>query len=527
VADIVIGSGPAGVAAASALLARGREVLMLDAGLALEPERHALRERLAAREPHDWRDSERAALWPARSEQSDLMRPFGSDFPFRDPVGFFGPIGPPRGIDLRPSFATGGLSNGWGASVLPYRSEDIADWPIGTEDLAPHYQQLREFVPIAATRDDLAALFPALAIAQDSGLAPSSQAEELLRRLARHRDRLREAGLHFGRARVAAHAPSCRRCRMCLHGCPYGAIYSASATVTELLRNDRFRYRRGWHATRFEEAGGRVRLRGTSLADGSVLEASGERLFVACGVLPTARLVLASLERFDAPLRLLDSQHCYLPMLHGWSPSPDPADEPLHTLTQAFLELIDPEIDRHTVHVQLYTHNDFYAADMRKRFGAAAGLVGPLIAQLSRRLIVAQAFLHSDVSPEMRLTLLRTREGEYLQIGRCDNPAATATLRRVRRRLFAALRRVGLWPLLPLTRTGAVGSSFHCGGSFPMRAAPSGLESDVLGRPAGLARVHLVDASVFPSIPATTITLSVMANAHRIATRAEQELPLR
>jgi hypothetical protein len=32
-----------------------------------------------------------------------------------------------------------------------------------------------------------------------------------------------------------------------------------------------------------------------------------------------------------------------------------------------------------------------------------------------------------------------------------------------------------------------------------------------------LRRVHLVDASVLPSVPATTITLGVMANAHRIA----------
>ena len=53
-----------------------------------------------------------------------------------------------------------------------------------------------------------------------------------------------------------------------------------------------------------------------------------------------------------------------------------------------------------------------------------------------------------------------------------------------------------------------------------MRENPEGLDTDILGRPAGLRRVHLVDASVFPSIPATTITFSVMANAHRIATRA-------
>jgi hypothetical protein len=29
--------------------------------------------------------------------------------------------------------------------------------------------------------------------------------------------------------------------------------------------------------------------------------------------------------------------------------------------------------------------------------------------------------------------------------------------------------------------------------------------------------VHAVDATVFPTIPSTTITYSVMANAHRIA----------
>jgi choline dehydrogenase-like flavoprotein len=28
--------------------------------------------------------------------------------------------------------------------------------------------------------------------------------------------------------------------------------------------------------------------------------------------------------------------------------------------------------------------------------------------------------------------------------------------------------------------------------------------------------VHVIDSSVFPTIPATTITLSVMANAYRI-----------
>ena len=32
-----------------------------------------------------------------------------------------------------------------------------------------------------------------------------------------------------------------------------------------------------------------------------------------------------------------------------------------------------------------------------------------------------------------------------------------------------------------------------------MSANPTGLESDLLGRPAGLHRVHVVDSSVFPT----------------------------
>jgi len=40
--------------------------------------------------------------------------------------------------------------------------------------------------------------------------------------------------------------------------------------------------------------------------------------------------------------------------------------------------------------------------------------------------------------------------------------------------------------------------------------------SDLLGRPAGLSRTHLLDASTFPSIPATTIAYTAMANSDRV-----------
>jgi choline dehydrogenase-like flavoprotein len=73
-----------------------------------------------------------------------------------------------------------------------------------------------------------------------------------------------------------------------------------------------------------------------------------------------------------------------------------------------------------------------------------------------------------------------------------------------------------------MLRLGDAGQGYHVGGAFPMRARPGPFQSDVLGRPFGFERVHLVDSTTFPSIPASTVTFTVLANAHRIASTVVQ-----
>jgi choline dehydrogenase-like flavoprotein len=58
-----------------------------------------------------------------------------------------------------------------------------------------------------------------------------------------------------------------------------------------------------------------------------------------------------------------------------------------------------------------------------------------------------------------------------------------------------------------------------------MSMRPGPFECDRLGVPTGFDRIHLVDASTFPDIPPTPITLTVMANAHRIASEASEKEP--
>jgi choline dehydrogenase-like flavoprotein len=521
--NIVIGSGPTGVAAASAIIARGGDVLMVDVGVELEPSRAARRARMGLVEPAQWQRVDLDALTTMAHESSrpGTIRPYGSDFLFRIPAAASEWREQASSPAVRPSFAKGGLSNGWGASVLPYRDEDLEAWPFRAAELAPHYDAVAAIISLAARRDDLADLFPAHRLTDERPLPLSTQAQRLLDRLGRQRTRLAELGVHFGQSRQAV-AEGCRRCAMCLHGCPYGLIFNAADVVDRLCASRRLTYRPDSYAIRFEENAEGVRL-WTRNAKGEVTELRCDRLFVATGVLPTALLVLGSLDRPDYPITVKDSLHFFLPMLHGWPADPDPATEPRHTQAQLFLEIVEPRVSMRTVHVQVYTHNDSFAPDMRRRFGAFAGVFDPLVGILSRHLIVAQAFLHSDDSPQIELVMRRTGSNARLEFRRRDNPDTAGAVARARRRLARVARAAGLLPLTPLARVGALGSSFHCGGSFPMRESPDSLETDVLGRPAGLRRVHLVDASIFPSIPATTITFAAMANAYRIATRAAHE----
>lgn len=516
--DFVIGSGPAGISAAWALIKKGRTVTMLDVGEQLESEKSELRSRLASVEPKNWLEKDITSYtYRRRSEEIDCALPFGSDFLFRDPTNFTDEQKKNTSIGLRPSFAKGGLSNGWGASILPYRQEDIMDWPASTRKLNEHYEALREFMPMAGVADDLKELFPMLSMEKNTSLTPSSQAKEFLARLETKKTYLNQSGIYFGHARQAASSNDCRSCGMCLYGCPYGVVYSAAHTLEKLMKNKLFSYKKGYFVTRFEEQNDSVKLWANNITTDQEVQFSAKRIFVASGVLPSTQLVLNSLEYYNKPIYMKDSQHFLMPLLHSWFIKQNPITEETNSLVQLFFEIIGSDVHKKTAHIQLYTFNDLFAVDMRKRFGPFAKLFTPLISQLSQRLVVAQGFLHSDYSAKIEVRLIKGKKKARLHLKALGNSKTDNAIAHIKSKLYKISRTAGILPLTPLSRVGPVGSSFHCGSTFPMKENPTGLDSDTLGRPAGLQRVFVIDASVFPSIPATTITLSVMANAHRIA----------
>lgn len=405
----------------------------------------------------------------------------------------------------------------WGAAVLPFPEDEIFGWPFPARDLHDHYKKAALLLGISGAVDGLAPRFPYHSPPRPP-LKPSRQAQSVLSHLAGREDSLKTHGFSFGRARHAVDSAACEYDGTCLSGCERGAIWNASLTVDALRKRQGFEYRGGVKVLSIEERAEGVRLH--VARDGqsrSVVD--GEKIFLACGPLATARLVCGS---FGAPpegLPLLSQPYFVLPLLLDRD-VPGAPEEKLHTLAQIFLELDDPTVSSHLVHLQIYGHNEVIAARLEGAAAWAGPFSGAVVRHFAPRLLAIQGYLHSDEGIPVRITAEGRGEDCRLTVKAGDSSTTKAAVRRVAAKIARQSGELGFNPLSFMLKVGKPGEGNHAGGSFPMKKTPGAWQTDSLGRLQGHERTHLVDASVLPSIPATTFTYTVMANASRIASEA-------
>jgi ferredoxin len=520
---LIIGSGPSAAGAALALAQRpDLEIVIIDLGLQLESERRSVVEDLASRSPEDW-DPSKVALVSARPVEQQVKGPpqkraYGSDFAFRD-------VGQLRGIEASPhvndavvSAAYGGFSSVWGSQVMPFTEATLATWPIGFGEMEAHYRAVLDEIDFAGEEDDLVDLFPLI-----SEPAPLPEASErtvaVLGNYTKHRSRLSRHGVTLGRARLAFDASRCVRCGLCLTGCPYSLIYSASRTIDRLRRTGRVVYHGGLMAVRAGEEDGRAYVWARENGSDRLRRFEADHVFVACGAIGSTRLVANSLGLFGQTVLVREAAQFVVPFL-SMSPTSDPRREPRFTLNQ-FNMLISPgggALDLALLH--------FYTYDSAFEDGLPSFLRRPITRgakeQLLRRLSVAFGYLPSWASPSLRLRFQPpVADGALpaLEIRRDEEHwRENGMMRAVLARLIGSARYLDLWPVLPSIVFSSGAKSYHFGSSFPhAERRTRELTTDRLGRPRSWDRIHMVDAAVFPNVPATTFTLTVMANAHRIA----------
>jgi len=522
--SLIVGSGPAAAGVALALVDDpDQQVIVLDIGHRVGDDRRRIIDRLAGASPAKWDerdvDAIRAQPVGARVKGLPQKRSYGSDYPFED-------VGQLQGVDADGhvnrsvvSGAYGGLSNVWGSQVMPFTRATFTRWPVSYDEMVPHYRAILSEIPYAGEEDALAAQFPLLGDAAPlPRLAPRSTA--VLEAFERHRSELEGIGVTVGRARLAFSAGSCVRCGLCMTGCPYSLIYSSAQTFDRLRAARRVTYHDGLVAVEVGQDGTTPFVVAQELGTDRLQRFDADRVYLACGSVGTTRLVLSSLGVFDQDVELGESAQFVVPMASR-RPVPDPTRVTEFTLNQFNMAITLDDIGLDVAQVHFYPHNPAMEDALPGPLRTPAGR--PLGIQALRRLTVGLGYLPSWESPRLRMRVTPPSAGGRLAgihlSGDERTTAGNPMFRKVTLRMLQAAARLDLWPVVPMASISAPGKSYHFGGSLPHRTAPADgpLTTDRLGRLSAWSKVHMVDASVFPTVPATTFTLTIMANAHRIA----------
>lgn len=508
---------------ASALLEAGHEVTMLDVGHALPASAERIAAHLAGKDIDRWtrRDIEEARGATVTSSGGIPQHlSFGSDFAYAKDADL---SIQQQDCHCTVSHAKGGFSTIWGGSVLPNRAEDFEKWPVTLPEMIPHYEAVGEIMGIAASENDpLLGWFPHYA---EPLPAPrrSSQADHLYETSKRHAAALARRGLLVGESRLALRTRPdrkgryCRNAGLCLTGCPFSAIYSTDQTLEDLLQNEKFRYVGGYKVQRLDAHGDAVTIMAERLKDGAMIAFAAERVYVGCGALATAMIMAASLPGKTLSLPVVYQPYFMIPLILLKN-FPHVASERLHTLSQLNIEVDDERISAHPLHLQLYTFNHFIEERLERILRFFPLVRGLLRRLMLGRIVTLQGYEHGDESVPIRVEFEKTSQGGVTAAlqGPSDRRRLSSLASSIVRKLARSFREFGMVPVPFMHILGTPGAGSHFGSIFPMRAHPGALETDRLGRIPGHPRVHLIDGSVLTTLPAATITYTIMANAHRI-----------
>ena len=235
----------------------------------------------------------------------------------------------------------------------------------------------------------------------------------------------------------------------------------------------------------------------------------------------TTRLVIGSLGPEAKSLQLLESVQFIMPAV-----SLRPADDLRHarnfTLNQFNMVYDDSGSGLDLVQVHFYPNNPSVEREF-PLFMQGRAFEGVRAAAL-RRLSVGLGYLPSWASPSITIRSRSTGSSSLpeLSIERENPKRLPPMLRRFITAMLKASPALDLWPVVPMISVSAATKSYHFGGTVPMSTVSGEYQTDRLGRLAQWRRIHLIDGSIFPTVPATTYTLTVMANAHRIATESRR-----
>jgi len=474
---VVIGSGPSAVGAIAALLARGIRPTVIDFGADADKDSQELKVISYAH-----LNSESKVINPAIHTNLDAVGQkhwFGSLVSYEQPSSsqmFY-----EDKLTVRASFGLGGFSRVWGATFKFDLNLAMinAEFQLQSLDI----DAIKTLVPHATTAVG----------ALGKGIEPAHASRALFERIEKRKLSNEYLEPSIVAIDIQNQSSGCVSCGACLTGCPVDSIWFAGDQIKKWQSTGQIKYESGIFAEKIGEESSHVSLYGTS--GGTPIRFDARRILVATGPISTAALLLRS--GIGDRYVIRDSATAF----GGAIDFRRTQQSAHHGLSQFWLS------EPYVYVAQFYPPNKDHALRAVSKFHLPNFMALPLGAVMNHIHPIITYLPMADSG-----TIAIHSKGKEIHVSAVENVKTDQVFKGVFRRLRHTFARAGLFVPIRGFEVGPPGSGYHIGASLP-----HGELSDALGRPNGMKRIHVIDASVLPVLPLGSITPTVMANAHRIA----------
>ncbi len=514
---LIIGSGPAGAHAAQALVEAGASVIMIDGGndaataLAEAPDRNFTDVRKNDANQYRWFLGDDLSGIPVSGLTGGLGG--GQVSGNRSYVV----AGTEHALPLQlkncqviQSLAKGGLGAAWGAACAILDEGELYSLGLNATEMQQHYDTVIERIGVSGTLMR-PGIQPALRL--DHHATRALGAYEHHRKYFDSRMISVQQPLSavltkdMGKRRATNYAD------MDYWADPRKSVYRPQFTIEELERQPNFQYRGGYVVDRIEEAPAEAIVYAHGLGPVVGIETfAAKRVIVAAGAVNSARILLRSKHLYDRPLPFVGKPHVFSACI-DWHSLCSAGPDERTSLCQ--LVVID-EQRRNGVQsgcAQLYSYRSLQLFRLLGSAPFPTPEAVSLLAALSPSLVIADIRFPAFAAPHNTLRLLHNGSLHIaMDVRANERDERTRTWKRLRK----ALSKLGMPAVKNMWLPEA--SSSHYAGTIPQSTDDRmSLSTDSNGKVRQCSRVWVADAAVFPCLPAKPHTLTIMANARRIA----------
>jgi len=422
------------------------------------------------------------------------------------------------------SLGLGGLGAGWGLGSYVYSKEELSKSGLPHNEMMHSYQKVADYIGISGGNDDLKPYVLANIKNIQPPLKMDNSIDSILKKYNKNKKYFNKRRMYFGAASMAiltkdkGNRKASSYSDMDFYTDNEKSAYRPQFTIEELKNNTNFKYISKQLVLSFKEQTNYVEVNSIDLEDKTKRTFRAKKLIIASGNLGTARIVMRSIPEIKR-LPLLSNPYSYLPGIN-LSMLGKKLDSKKNSMAQAMMIYDTNGNNDDFVSLAFYTYQSLMLFRLIKESPLNFADNRVLFQYLQSSFVIA-GIHHPDYTNDNKYLELRPDENSISNDVLIANYALSKEEKKNivdrEKTLKKAIRKLGIIPIKSINP--GAGSSIHYGGSIPFCDKEKLGHQNQNGRVYGTKNVFITDSSGFKFLPAKGVTLSIMANAHRICTK--------